>query len=318
MARTSHPFSNPFGKKEGEDRPRKVRQSRFFEHDRNAPTAKFEKLHEAPREGGDIFKAPIESADNEPDLKIVVISNPEEIIEHETKRVRWYLKEWQRYKELGYDNVIRFPAGINPEDDNVTDDEIRSAVQKEFGANQTDYESYTRTFKETWVGMRERMLPVITQVYGFTPTGHFRIVPTAYGTGGGSLEKGGPVFFRLPKFRPQTNGKPVTEAEAITHEILCHEVTAYLREGTALDDSPIFATHQNHKERLMDLLGRTLLVRAGLMKREDVRMVGGGDLAATDIDQLYYSDHVLPDENQLRYEGRLPGLINAIVAVLKI
>lgn len=59
MAKTSHPFSNPFGKKEGEDRPRRVRQNRFFEHDRNAPTTKFEKLHEIPHEQGDVFKPPV-------------------------------------------------------------------------------------------------------------------------------------------------------------------------------------------------------------------------------------------------------------------
>ncbi|MBI3573572.1 hypothetical protein HY090_00800 [Candidatus Kaiserbacteria bacterium] len=317
MGRTSHPFSNPFGKKEGEERPRKVRQGRFFEHDRNAPTAKFEKLHEAPREGSEIFRPPTENTDSEPSLKIEVISNLEEILAHEMKRVRWYLKEWQRYKELGYDSVIRFPAGINPGNANVSEDEIRAVIKEEMSANQADYEAYARTFRETWRTMREKMPPVMTQVYGFIPSGHFRIVPTAYGTGGGSLEKGGPVFFRLPKLRPQTNGNPITEIEAITHEILCHEVTAHLREGTAIDDSPIFATQQDVKELLMDYLSRTLLVRSGLMRREDVHMVGGGDPAAFDIDPTYYANPEHPDENHLRYEGRLPELVGTIEAELK-
>lgn len=316
MARTSHPFSSPFGKKEGEDRPRRVKQGRFFEHDRNAPTAKFEKLHERPGEGSDVFKPPIENANSEPALNIEIVSNPEEIIADEVKRVRWYLKEYARYKELGYDSVIRFPADINPENPEVTEDKIRTAIQKEFTANQADYEAYGRTFRETWDAMLGKMLPVMEQIYGFVPSGNFKIIPTAYGTGGGSLEKNGPVFFRLPKFRPQSNGDPITEVEAITHEILCHEATAHLREETALDDSPMFATHQEHKERLMDLLGRTLLVRSGLMKREDVRMVGGGNAVADEIDPIYYVDAEHSDENHLRYEGRLADLVHAIESKL--
>ncbi len=251
-------------------------------------------------------------------LTIETISDLDDTLEQEVKRVRWYLNEWKRYKELGYDSVIRLPAGIDPEDPDVTDDDIRFAIQKELSSNQIDYETYARTFKETWGAMRENILPAMAHVYGFEPVGHFTIAPTAYGTGGGSLEKGGPVFFRLPKFRPHANGAPITEIEAITHEILCHECTASLREGTALDDSPIFATHQDVKELLMDYLGRTLLVRSGSMKREDVRMVGGGS-APEEIhfDSLYYTDPSAPDENGLRFEGRLPELVQTIVEKLK-
>jgi hypothetical protein len=224
------------------------------------------------------------------------------------------LREWKRYKELGYGSVIRLPSTIDPENKSITDNEIRSAIKNELGGNQADYEAYATTFQETWEAMRKKMLPVMRQVYGFEPIGHFRIVPTAYGTGGGSLEKDGPVFFRLPKFRPSTNGTPITETEAITHEILCHECTAHLREKTALDDSPIFATHQDVKELLMDYLGRTLLVRSGLMRREDVRMVGGGSAPkGLDFDTLYYANPTNPDENNLRYEGRFPELVQAIV-----
>lgn len=256
--------------------------------------------------------------DEPTDLAIETVRNPEKILDQETKRVRWYLKEWKRYKELGYDSVIRLPAGIDPENENTTDDEIRAAIEQEFGDNQADYEAYARTFQETWNAMQEKMLPLMKKLYGFAPVGHFRIAPTAYGTGGGSLEKGEPVFFRLPKFRPNANGAPITEIEAITHEILCHECTAGLREKTALDDSPIFATHQDVKEVLMDYLGRTLLVRSGLMKREDVRMVGGGSVPeGFNFDALYYADANNPDENNVRYEGRLPELVMAITERLK-
>jgi hypothetical protein len=36
-----------------------------------------------------------------------------------------------------------------------------------------------------------------------------------------------------------------------------------------------------------------------------------------DFDALYYADPANPDENNLRYEGRLPELVNAIVEKLK-
>ncbi|HRH55773.1 MAG TPA: hypothetical protein PK609_02825 [Candidatus Paceibacterota bacterium] len=250
-------------------------------------------------------------------LTIETVSNPEALLDQETKRVRWYLKEWKRYKELGYDDVIRLPVGIDPESKNISDTEIRDAIEKEFGGNQADYEAYAHTFQETWERMQDKLLPVMAKVYGFQPVGHFKIAPTAYGTGGGSLEKGEPVFFRLPKFRPQTNGVPITEIEAITHEILCHECTAHLRDGTALDESPVLATHHDVKEVLMDYLGRTLLVRSGLMEREDVRMVGGGDPDEIDFDSLYYADPAHPDENNLRYEGKLTELVRAIEEKLK-
>jgi hypothetical protein len=165
--------------------------------------------------------------------------------------------------------------------------------------------------------MQEIMLPVMADIYGFKPAGHFKIAPTAYGTGGGALEKDGPVYFRLPKFRPTAGGKPITEIEAITHEILCHECTASLREGTALDESPVFATHQDVKEVLMDYLGRTLLVRSDMLKREDVRMVGGGDPGDIDFDDLYYADPQHSNESNLQYEGRLEELIATIIEKLK-
>jgi hypothetical protein len=251
------------------------------------------------------------------EMTVEAVSNPELLVDQETERVRWYLNEWKRYKELGYADFIRLPSGVDPENANITDEEIRAAIKNEFDDNKADYEAYAQTFQETWEGMQEKLLPVMKEVYGFDPIGHFKIAPTAYGTGGGSLEKGEPVYFRLPKFRPHTISTPLTEIEAITHEILCHECTAGLREKTPIDDSPIFATHQDVKEVLMDYLGRTLLVRAGIMKREEVRMMGGGDAGELDFDALYYTDPQHPDEDNLQYEGRLPELVQAIIEKLK-
>lgn len=251
------------------------------------------------------------------DLAIETIQDAESLLEQEIKRVRWYLTEWNRYEELGYGDLIRLPPGIEG-DGEATNEDIRRAIQTEFEDNRPDYEAYARTFRETWARMQGIMLPLMARVYGFEPVGHFRIAPTAYGTGGGSLEKGGPVFFRLPKFRPNAGSTPITEIEAITHEILCHECTAKLREQTALDDSPLSATQHDLKELLMDYLGRTLLTRSGFMKPEEVRMVGGGHAPERfDFDSLYYTDPTNPDENRLRYEGRLPELIATILERLE-
>ena len=49
-------------------------------------------------------------------------------------------------------------------------------------------------------------------------------------------------------------------------------MTENLREGTEIDESTATSSHPWYKERLMDLLGRTLLVREGILKREEVKM----------------------------------------------
>lgn len=305
MARSSSPFSSPFSRGEEYENGKLRRAKREFFRSTSEFSNDIDPMTSKPEQA--------------PNLRIEVVSNPDVILDYEVGRVRWYLNEYSRYKTLGYDSVIRFPKGIDPENFDGSDNEIRSAIQSEFSENKTDYEAYANRFQETWDEMSRAMLSVMARTYGFPPAGHFKIVPTAYGTGGGSLEKGGVVFFRLPKFRPRVEGvdQPITEVEAITHEILCHEVTAHLRDGTAIDESSMLATHQEHKERLMDLLGRTLLVRAGIMKREEVRMVGGGDAAADDIDTIYYVNPTNPDENNLRFEGDLPGLVGAIEEKLK-
>jgi len=248
-------------------------------------------------------------------LTVEIVSDPELVVAHETARVRWYLKEYARYKSLGYDSILRFPPGIDPANiENLSDEEVKTAVEKDYGANQADYAAEARNLRETWGAIAEKILPVVASVYGFTPSYHFKLVPTAYGTGGGALEKGGVIFFKLPKYRP-AHGR--TEAEAIVHEVLNHEATGELREGTSIDDS-IFTTHQWHKERLMDLLGRTLLVRSGLMKRENVVMDDYATEQAADvIDTLYYTDTDTPDESKLRYEGKLPDLVRAIEEKIK-
>ena len=63
----------------------------------------------------------------------------------------------------------------------------------------------------------------------------------------------------------------------------------------------------------MDLLGRTLLVRAGIMMRSDVVMDDYAEEQAGDlVDRLYYAHPDTPSEDDLLYEGRLGELVQAI------
>jgi hypothetical protein len=158
-------------------------------------------------------------------------------------------------------------------------------------------------------------MPVARAVYGFEPVGRFEIVPTAYGTLGGQLVMDGPVFCMIPKYRGNASR---TETEFIVHEILAHGVTARLRNDTAMDESNPKCSHQMHKERLMDLLGRTFLVRSGMMDPGAIKMQDRArENAAADVDPLYYVDAQNPDEYTLRYEGRFADLVRDLDAKLR-
>lgn len=247
-------------------------------------------------------------------ISVVSISDPDNLIGAEIGRVRWYLDKYPTYVAQGYQ--LRFPKGINPDNrDGITDQDIRTAIMGEFNTDLSDYQDYARQFEEAWIPIAEKLVPVAKTVYGFSPVGRFEIIPTAYGTGGGQLVMDGPVFCRLPKYR---GGGFRTEREFIVHEILAHGATAKLRNDTVIDESNPKCTHQWHKERLMDLLGRTFLIRSGLMGRDDIRMQDKAlEVAGTDVDPLYYKNHLTPDDNMLNYEGRFGDLVRELDTKLR-
>ena len=245
-------------------------------------------------------------------IKIEVVSKREDIIKNETDRILWYLKNYERYEKLGYSDILNLPLSINPK--NYTIEDVEKIVQEDYFKNQNNYETYAKELVETWNIMSEKMATAIKDLYGFSPSKNFTLAPTNYGTGGGSLEKDGIIFFKMPKNRLLERNT----AERITHEILTHGVTASLREGTEIDES-ISTSHQWYKERLMDLLGRTLLVRAGILKREEVKMDGDIEKqVASIVDPIYYSNPEISDENDLRYNGRLRDLFKAVIEKIKI
>ena len=121
------------------------------------------------------------------------------------------------------------------------------------------------------------------------------------------------IFFKIPKNRLLER----STVERITHEVITHGITAPLREGTEIDES-ILASHQWYKERLMDLLGRTLLVRTGILKREEVKMDGDVEHeVASVIDPIYYLNSENPNENSLRYNGGVQNLFKAVIEKIK-
>lgn len=247
-------------------------------------------------------------------ISVVVVSNPDDLLDCETARIRWYLDKYPTYITQGYS--LRFPAGINPENrEQITNSVIRNAISYEFEINLTDYQRYAEQFQNVWRLIAEKCVPIATVVYGFIPTGQFKIVPTAYGTGGGQLVIDGPIFCRIPKYR---TGNRRTEIELIVHEILAHGATAKLRNGTAIDESNPKCTHQWHKERLMDLLGRTFLVRSGMINTKDIKMQDKArKLACADVDPLYYTDSKKPNESRLKYEGKFGDLVRDLDLKLK-
>ncbi len=248
-------------------------------------------------------------------ISISIINKREELLKNETKRVRWYLDKYNVYAAQGY--LPRFPRLIDPRNcTNISESEIQRIVDTELDTDINDYHAYAVLFNEVWNLVKDKCIPVAREVYGFKPASHFTIMPTAYGMNGGQLVWDGPIYFRLPKYRNVNFRK--TEKELIAHEILAHGATAKLRNNTSIDESNPKATHQWHKERLMDLLTRTFLVRSGLMQFSDVQMQEKAQqIAADDVDPLYYIDYQLPDENKLKYEGRFTQFVKDLDLKLK-
>lgn len=247
-------------------------------------------------------------------IKIEIISKKEDIIINEINRILCYLKNYERYEKLGYSEYLELPISIDPK--NYTKEDIEKAVEKDYFKNQENYESYSKELKFAWEKMSKKMTDAMKELYGITLSKSFTIAPTFYGTGGGSVEKNGIIFFKIP---PKDRSAIRSTEERITHEVFAHGMTENLREGTEIDESTVVSSHPWHKERLMDLLGRTLIVRTGILKREEVKMDGDIEQqVASIVDPIYYLNPENPDENNLRYDGRVQDLFKAVIEKIKI
>lgn len=255
---------------------------------------------------------------SEPKFRVEVIQTPEKLVELETERVNWYLLNFPIYEEKGYSSILRFPSGIEP-GQSYSPEQIKKAVQKEMDEKMELYLGFATKLERCLDDLIRSALSVVQGLYGYSLDGEYSVVPTAYGTIDGQLTSDGPIFFRLPEYRPSTlgntfsTGSSPTYTELLTHEILAHGVTAKLRDGTTIDESLPRCTHQQHKEYLMDLLGRTILTRSNLMHADDVAMqIRAMQIAQKDIDPLYF------DRNgNLSWEGDLQSLVQKIDRTLK-
>lgn len=82
-------------------------------------------------------------------ISVVSISDPDNLIGAEVECVRWYLDKYPTYVAQGYQ--LRFPKGINPDNrDEITDQDIRTAIMGEFDTDLADYQDYARQFEEAY------------------------------------------------------------------------------------------------------------------------------------------------------------------------
>jgi hypothetical protein len=251
-------------------------------------------------------------------FQIEIISDLDEILELEIARCMFYLARYEDYNAKGYSKMLRFPEGISPEaGDEVDQIAVRGVVTKEVKANTNMYKHFDQIFETAIAGV-EQCIPIAEELYGFKVRGLYRVAPTAYGTGASPQD---PIHFRLPELLPEsagqgfTTGKYRTPIETLIHEIVAHKATAFVREGTAIEDS-IKCTHQRHKEHLMDLLGRTVLVRSGIMQCEEVAMqVRSQNEASHELQNHYYGNST--SEFNLPWDGDLERLVAEIISDLE-
>lgn len=255
--------------------------------------------------------------ESEPKFRAEIITAPDELIDLETQRVMFYLGKYEEYQQKGYGDILRFPEGIDSaKSSEINIDDVRRAIKTEFDINKELYDRFAGFLSEANEQV-QTCVPVAERLYGFDVIGNYQVAPTAYGMVGGT-SPAPCIYFRLPELTPSnlgdlfTTGKHRSLVEMLVHEILAHEATSQVREGTSLVES-ISATHQQHKEYLMDLLGRTILTESGLMHAGEVAMqVRAMRMAQKDIDPLYFNLN-----GNLSWEGNLQGLVQRIDRNLK-
>lgn len=142
---------------------------------------------------------------------------------------------------------------------------------------------------------------------------------------GGDYLSNGTIYFRLNKYLPDFSGKTTTGGsrsplETLIHEVVCHKGTEAARDGTSIKEIVgVDPNNQKYKERLMDLLGRTILIRSGLLNKDEIVMQAQAQkIASALIDPIYYGDSNNQDEYNLWWEGNLKALVDKIDEKLKI
>lgn len=246
-------------------------------------------------------------------FSISVITDRDRLVQLEHERVMFYLGRYADYQKLTYLEPLRFPDGIDPTHP-PSSDQVREMVASELDRDKKLYHGFTETFSGAIDQVTNYALPVAQELYGFPLHGNFEIAPTAYGT---IRSPNKTIHVRLSEFLPSTLGAKFstgvdrTSVEMLVHELVAHKATAKLREATCITES--IDSHQLYKERLMDLLGRSILVQSGMLRPNQVAMqVHAEQEASVHIDPLYYSDSSMPSETDLPWAGDLSSLVTRI------
>lgn len=251
-------------------------------------------------------------------LEVEIEDSLENIIIFDTERVGRYLNSVNNYIRMGY--KLRFP---NVKDINrASYEEIKKAVVSEVTSNNKEYIKFRDDYFETLnkiisAGIQKNA----KDLYGIELPSRVKIVPSLYGTISSpmSVENRTPFVIRLDKFVDIS--QPRSRFETLTHEIWAHGFTSNYRSGTELDDNLGAKTtklYPRHKERLMDLFGRTLLVRTGLMQRNEVIMQQGMyEDIVDEVDQAYYIDKTNPNEYSVQDQGNLKKIVSNVILSIR-
>lgn len=251
-------------------------------------------------------------------LEVEIEDSLDNIINHDINRVGRYLSSLNNYLNMGY--KIRFP---NVQDiTKASYKEIKDAVVSEVNVNKDEYALFRDGYFDTFNKIVSAGIEKTTRVlYGIELPKKVMIVPTLYGTISSpmNLEKGTPFVIRVDKYIEGIQTR--TRTELLIHEVWAHGFTSSYRAETELDDNLGIKTvkpYPKHKERLMDLFGRTLLVRTSLMQRNDVTMQNKMyEDIINEVDEVYYIDKSSQNEFQIKDEGDLRKIIRNVIVNIK-
>lgn len=251
-------------------------------------------------------------------FKVEIEDSIDKIIELELERVGRYLSNMGNYIKMGY--KLRFPKVSNIASASYSD--IKSAVTQEVVSDKDEY----LRFKEAYLDAISLILNsgvdnIARDLYGLDLPNFIKIVPSSYGTISSPINiiKDTPMVIRLDKYF--VGVQPRTKIETLVHEIWAHGFTAQYRANTELDDnlgSSTIKVYPKHKERLMDLFGRTLLVRSKLIERGKIVMQDNMyEDIKSEVDSAYYIDNVNQSELLIKDEGNLQKIIVNVIGNIK-
>lgn len=251
-------------------------------------------------------------------FQVEIEDSIDKIIELEIERVGRYLSNLGNYSKMGY--RLRLP--------NLTDitsasySDIKAAVVHEVTNDKDEYLRFKEAYLDTIsLILKNGVNDIARDLYGVDLPSNIKIVPSSYGTISSpvNIARGTPMVIRIDKYFEGV--QPRTKIETLIHEIWAHGFTAQYRANTELDDNlgaNTIKVYPKHKERLMDLFGRTLLVRSKLIERSKIVMQDSMYKDIKDeVDSAYYVDNTNQSELFVKDDGNLQKIIINVIDKIK-